>query len=132
MTWIVYGLRPEPREIAIRLLERGPSPMHASRMRRCKAASSGASAARSPRVPRLRPSRDAAISLIPNAPPFGLATLKAEQRRLTERLQHFGDCRDAPEIWRKAGLAQPEQIAEITDEAFLAIQRPKGAGHDAR
>lgn len=52
MTWIVYGLRPEPREIAIRLLERGPSPMHASRMRRCKAASSGASAARSPRVPR--------------------------------------------------------------------------------
>ena len=64
---------------------------------------------------------------LPNAPPFELATLQAEQRRLAERLQRFGDCRDAPEIWRKAGLPEPERIAEITDDAFLAIQRTKGA-----
>jgi malonate decarboxylase beta subunit len=76
--------------------------------------------------------REAAIALIVHAPPFGLATLKAEQQRLAERLQRFGDCRDAPEIWRKAGLPEPERIADITDDAFLAIQRPKGADHDAR
>jgi len=76
--------------------------------------------------------REATIALIPHAPPFGLAALKAEQQRLTERLQHFGDCRDAPEIWRKAGLPEPERIADITDDAFLVIQRPKGADHDAR
>lgn len=76
--------------------------------------------------------REAAIALIPHAPPFELATLKAEQQRLAERLQRFGDCHDAPEIWRKASVPEPERIAEITDDAFLAIQRPKGADHDAR
>ena len=76
--------------------------------------------------------REAAIALIAHTPAFELATLKAEQRRLSERLQRFGDCRDAPEIWRKAGLPEPERIAEITDDAFLAIPRIKGADHDAR
>jgi len=76
--------------------------------------------------------REAAIALIPHAPPFGLAALKAEQQRLAERLQRFGDCRDAPEIWRKAGLPEPERIDDITDDAFLAIQRLEGADHDAR
>jgi malonate decarboxylase beta subunit len=74
--------------------------------------------------------REAAIALIAHSPPFKLAVLKAEQQRLSDRLQRFGDCRDAPEIWRKAGL--PEHIAEISDDAFLAIQRIKGADHDAR
>jgi malonate decarboxylase beta subunit len=81
---------------------------------------------------RIQDFRNAAIALIPNAPPFGLATLKAEQQRLTERLERFGGCRDAPEIWRKAGVPAPERIAEITDDAFLAIQRIKDADHDAR
>jgi malonate decarboxylase beta subunit len=81
---------------------------------------------------RIQDFRNAAIALIPNAPPFGLATLKAEQQRLTERLERFGGCRDAPEIWRKAGVPGPERIAEITDDEFLAIQRIKDADHDAR
>src|SRR5258708_33345727 len=81
---------------------------------------------------RIQDFREAAIALIPHAPPFELATLNAEQQRLAERLERFRDCRAAPEIWRKAGLPQPERIAEITDDAFLAIQRPKGADHDAR
>jgi malonate decarboxylase beta subunit len=81
---------------------------------------------------RIQDFREAAIALIPHAPPFELGTLKAEQRRLAERLQRFGDCRDALEIWRKAGLPEPERIAEIADDALLAIQRPKGADHDAR
>jgi malonate decarboxylase beta subunit len=81
---------------------------------------------------RIQDFRDAAIAIIPNAPPFGLATLKAEQRRLAERLERFGGCRDAPEIWRKAGVPAPERITEITDDAFLAIQRIEDADHDAR
>jgi malonate decarboxylase beta subunit len=76
--------------------------------------------------------REAAIALIPEAPPFELATLKAEQRRLEERLRRFGDCQDSLEIWREAGLAEPERIAEINDDAFLAIQRMPGTHHDAR
>ena len=80
----------------------------------------------------IRDFRDAAIALIPQAPPFDLPTLEAEQRRLTERLQQFGDSRDAPEIWSRAGVSQPERIPDISDDAFLAIKRPKGADHDAR
>jgi malonate decarboxylase beta subunit len=81
---------------------------------------------------RIQDFREAAIALMAHTPPFDLATLQAEQRRLTERLRDFGDCRDAPEIWRKAGLPQPERVAEITDDAFPAIQPIKEAGHDAR
>jgi malonate decarboxylase beta subunit len=76
--------------------------------------------------------REAALALIQHAPSFDLATLEAEQQRLTERLQRFGDCRDAPDIWRKMGLPEPERIAELDDDAFLSIQRTKGADHDAR
>ena len=81
---------------------------------------------------RIKDFREAAIALMAHAPPFDLATLKAEQQRLADRLQRFGDCRDATEIWRKAGLSEPERIADITADAFLAIPRPKGADHDAR
>src|ERR1700747_3125060 len=42
------------------------------------------------------------------------------------------DFREAPEIWRKAGVREPERIAEITDDAFLAMQRIPGADHEAR
>jgi malonate decarboxylase beta subunit len=76
--------------------------------------------------------REAALALISHAPPFELATLEAEQRRLMERLHRFGDCRDAPEIWRKMGLSDAERMAEVSDDAFLAIQRTQGADHDAR
>jgi malonate decarboxylase beta subunit len=76
--------------------------------------------------------RAAAIALLRDAPPFELATLQAEQRRLEQRLQRFGDCRDSTEIWRREGMPEPERIAELADDSFLAVPRPKGAGHDAR
>jgi malonate decarboxylase beta subunit len=81
---------------------------------------------------RIKDFRAAAIDLIASAPPFSAATLVAEQRRLAERLHQYGDCRDAPEIWRKAGLPEPDRMADITDDAFLAVPRPPGASHDAR
>lgn len=76
--------------------------------------------------------REAAAALLEDAPSFSLETLLAEQKRLALRLERFGDCRDAPEIWQRLGLENPDQVADITDDAFLAIPRPKEAGHDAR
>ena len=81
---------------------------------------------------RIKDFRAAAIDMLGKAPPFSAATLAAEQRRLADRLQRFGECRDAPEIWRKAGVREPDRIAEISDDAFLAVPRPPGASHDAR
>lgn len=80
----------------------------------------------------IRDFREAALALVKHAPPFDLATLEAEQRRLTERLERFGDCRDAPDIWRNSGMPHPARVAELDDDAFLSLQRTKGADHDAR
>jgi len=76
--------------------------------------------------------RDVAISLIANPPAFSLEVLEAEQRRLADRIRLYGDCRDGPEIWTRAGLPKPERVTEISDDAFLLVPRLKEAGHDAR
>jgi len=81
---------------------------------------------------RIRDYRDAATSLLATAPPFTIETLVAEQQRLAQRLERYGDCRDAPEIWRKAGWPEPDRVTEIPDAAFQAVPRLKEAGHDAR
>ena len=81
---------------------------------------------------RIKDFRAAAIELIEKAPPFTLATLVAEQKRLAERLSRYGDCRDAPQIWREAGLADGDRIADMSEEAFLALPRLKEAANDAR
>jgi len=81
---------------------------------------------------RVRDFREAAIALVAKPPPFTIETLMAERRRLADRVEQYGDCRDAPEIWRKAGLPEPERVAEIPDDAFLTVPRLEDAGHDAR
>jgi malonate decarboxylase beta subunit len=81
---------------------------------------------------RIRDFRQAAIQLMAQAPPFSFETLAAEQRRLAERLQEYGECQDAPQVWRKSGLPEPERIAELSDDAFLAMARTKECKHDAR
>jgi malonate decarboxylase beta subunit len=81
---------------------------------------------------RIEDFRAAAIALAARVPAFTLETLTAEQQRLAQRIKQYGDCRDSPEMWRKAGWAEPERIAELSDDAFLAIPQLKDARHDAR
>jgi malonate decarboxylase beta subunit len=76
--------------------------------------------------------REAAITLVKKPPPFNIQTLAAEQRRLADRIKLYGDYRDAPQIWKRAGIPEPDRIAEIPDDAFLRLQQLKEAGHDAR
>jgi malonate decarboxylase beta subunit len=76
--------------------------------------------------------REAAISLVKNPPPFTIETLAAEQSRLADRIKLFGDCRDAPEIWQRAGLPEPYHIADISNDAFLLLPALKETSHDAR
>ncbi len=77
--------------------------------------------------------RAAAIKLLGQAlePPV-LATLQSEQQRLSARLVHYGDCRDAPEIWRRAGIAEADKVADLSDDEFLRLFELKGEHHDAR
>ncbi|MGY5776353.1 biotin-independent malonate decarboxylase subunit beta [Rhizobium sp. LEGMi135b] len=46
--------------------------------------------------------------------------LQAEQTRLEQRLRHFGDARDATEIWARLHIEEPGQIPERDIETFLA------------
>ncbi len=77
--------------------------------------------------------RDAAGFLLKHAPAFGAATLEAEQSRLEQRIERFGACKDAVDVWRILGAAEPQTIPELPDQEFLALaaqlQEPR---HDAR
>lgn len=77
--------------------------------------------------------RDAVLALFDKAPPFDLATLQAEQARLAVRNERLGACGAATEMWRALGVADPQAIRNMDDEAFAALARTlEGADHDAR
>jgi malonate decarboxylase beta subunit len=77
--------------------------------------------------------RDAAISLLDRIPAFDLDTMEKEHARLAQRLEKFGQCHDTPEIWKVMGIAEPDRIADLSDEDFNQIaQAQKEANHDAR
>ncbi|MER2268718.1 biotin-independent malonate decarboxylase subunit beta [Methylobacterium oxalidis] len=77
--------------------------------------------------------RAAAIDLIGRAPAFDLATLEAEQARLEQRLDRFGDCRDAAEIWGRLGVNDPAAVPGLTAADFDALLAGLAeTTHDAR
>jgi malonate decarboxylase beta subunit len=65
--------------------------------------------------------RDAALLLIKSTPRFGTDVLKAEQARLEERLQRFGACTDALEVWRAEGVADAEAVPAMPAQDFIAL-----------
>jgi malonate decarboxylase beta subunit len=71
--------------------------------------------------------RAAALSLIGIKPDLSLEALEAEHARLSERLERFGDCRDALDIWKKLGIAEPERLPILDTETFLATVSDKRA-----
>lgn len=77
--------------------------------------------------------RDAASRLLDAAWPFDLGTLHAEQARLEERLQRFGACRDAVDIWKAEGVEEPTSVPDLAADLFVTlanqIRRPS---HGAR
>ena len=77
--------------------------------------------------------RAAALRLIGTAPALDLATLEAEQARLSARLDRFGDCRDATEIWARLGVNDPAAVPGLATPDFDALLAGlEGTIHDAR
>ncbi|OGI48126.1 MAG: biotin-independent malonate decarboxylase subunit beta [Candidatus Muproteobacteria bacterium RBG_16_65_34] len=64
--------------------------------------------------------RGAALELLEHRRPLALETLAAEHARLEERLERYGDCRDAGEIWARLGIAQPQRLPLLDEDEFLA------------
>jgi malonate decarboxylase beta subunit len=77
--------------------------------------------------------RDVALQLIGSAPGFGADVLKAEQTRLEQRLQRFGACADAVDVWRAKGVANVEAVPAMSASDFIALANRNGERrHDAR
>ena len=65
--------------------------------------------------------REAAIALVKSPATFDLKIMQAEQERLEKRLQVFGDCKDAPDMWRIMKIAEADQLDDIPYEQFKSI-----------
>ncbi|WP_158809587.1 biotin-independent malonate decarboxylase subunit beta [Beijerinckia sp. L45] len=77
--------------------------------------------------------RDATLALLEQPGRFDLDTLQAEQTRLEVRLERFGHCADAAEIWTALGIEDASAIPAMAAEDFVAIaDRVQEASHDAR
>ena len=50
---------------------------------------------------------------------FDLENLEAEHVMLTQRLEQFGDCRDAKEIWQRLSLPSAEELALMPADEFV-------------
>ena len=65
--------------------------------------------------------RAATLALLTEPPPFDLATLKARQTILEDRLGRFGDCADAVDIWSKLGVEQPKTVPDLSAGEFDSL-----------
>jgi len=56
--------------------------------------------------------RTATRALLGVSRPLSLQGLLAEHALLGARLERFGDCQDASEVWQRLGVAHPEQVTD--------------------
>lgn len=77
--------------------------------------------------------RTAAADLVRHASTLSNTTLEAEQARLERRIERFGECRDALDVWQALGADHPAAIPGMPFEAFVALaDRLEEPCHDAR
>jgi malonate decarboxylase beta subunit len=65
--------------------------------------------------------RLAAIAAFESRQPLSLEALLAENALLTQRIERFGQCRDALDIWRSLGIAEPEQVSLLGTDEFVRL-----------
>jgi len=65
--------------------------------------------------------RETALELLASVAGFGLDNLKAEQARLEQRLQAFGACPDAVDIWKAEGVLGADAVPDMDTDAFIAL-----------
>ena len=66
--------------------------------------------------------RQAAIGLLGQSVPLSLSAMEAEHALLTNRLTRYGDCRDALDIWRLAGVPDPSLVADLEASGMHALK----------
>ena len=71
--------------------------------------------------------RQAAVEAMRAPSTLSLASLEQEHERLRTRLERFGDCPDAIDIWSRHGIAAPNRLPLLENQEFLdAVNTKRG------
>ncbi len=77
--------------------------------------------------------RAAALALLEAPTRFDLDAMRAEQTRLELRLERFGGCADARDIWTAMGVPEAKDVPALGSDEFVAVANGTGeAKHGAR
>ena len=77
--------------------------------------------------------REAALELLETTAGFGIETLNAEQSRLQDRLQRFGACADAVDIWTAEGVPDAASVPALPADQFIELaDKVRRIARDAR
>ncbi|MGA9666521.1 MAG: biotin-independent malonate decarboxylase subunit beta [Gallionella sp.] len=71
--------------------------------------------------------QQAIIASIDNGDDWTLAALEQEHQLLSDRVQRFGACKDGRDIWRKLGWTDPDAIAMMDNDEFVAAAQGRRA-----
>ncbi|WP_114969637.1 biotin-independent malonate decarboxylase subunit beta [Rhodoferax ferrireducens] len=66
--------------------------------------------------------REAAVALLNQSRPLSLAAMEAEHALLSDRLTRYGDCRDALDVWQRAGVPDPALVADLEAQDIQALK----------
>jgi malonate decarboxylase beta subunit len=66
--------------------------------------------------------RQAATGLLGRSLPLSLAAMETEHALLSDRLTRYGNCRDALDIWRLAGVPDPSLVADLEASGMHALK----------
>lgn len=70
-------------------------------------------------------------SCINNGDNWTLAALEQEHQLLSDRVKRFGACKDGRDIWRKMGWPDPDAIAMMDNDEFVAAAQGRRANSKA-
>ena len=68
--------------------------------------------------------RVAAIDALAHGKPLTLEAMRGEHAMLTERLERFGDCKDPMDMWRRMGIAEPQQVTDLEVAQLQSLLQP--------
>lgn len=75
--------------------------------------------------------RQAIIAAIKNGDDWSLEALEREHELLSDRVKRFGECKDGRDIWRKMGWPDPDAIAMLDNDEFVAAAQGRRANSRA-
>lgn len=70
--------------------------------------------------------RDALAAAMKVGETWSMSTIEAEHAKLTDRLNHFGNCQDAGQIWQQLGWEDPESLAMLATGDFISAASVPG------